>query len=222
MLRHINSAILGASLALAALTNAALAHPHVWVTYAAVIAYDKEAVIAIDHVWTFDEMYTAMAIEGLDKNNDGKYDRDELAELAQTNIDGLKDFDYFTFAKAGKDDLKFNAPQDYWLEYTGGILKLRFRTPLAQPLPATAPALSVSIFDPSFFIAFDPEKKDAVTLGAGAPKSCTAGFLEPKTGADADALKAQLLNDSFAKQLGQTMNIGSEFTKTIRVSCAKS
>ena len=222
MLRRIRTAIVGATLALTALGNAALAHPHVWVTYAAVIAYDKQAVTAIDHVWTFDEMYTAMAIEGLDKNNDGKYDRDELAELAQTNMDGLKDFDYFTFAKAGKDDLKFGPPQDYWLEYTGGILKLRFRLPLIQPLPASAGPLTVSIFDPSFFIAFDPEKTEPVKLAAGAPKSCTAAFLEPKTGADADALKAQLLNDSFAQQLGQTMNIGSEFTKTIRVSCAKS
>ena len=222
MLRHIRSAMIGASLTLTALTTAALAHPHVWVTYAAVIAYDKEAVTAIDHVWTFDEMYTAMAIEGLDKNNDGKYDREELAELAQTNIDGLKDFDYFTYAKSGKDDVKFAPPQDYWLEYNGGILKLHFRMPLAQPLPAGAEALTLSIFDPSFFIAFDPEKTNPVTLAASAPKSCKATFLDPKTGADSDALKAQLLNDSFAIQLGQTMNIGSEFTKTIRVSCAKS
>ncbi len=222
MLRHLRLAIFGTSLALTALTNAASAHPHVWVTYAAVIAYDKEAVTAIDHIWIFDEMYTAMAIEGLDKNSDGKYDRDELAELAQTNIDGLKDFDYFTFAKVGKDELKFGPPQDYWLEYTGGILKLRFRLPLAQPLPASAGPLDVSIFDPSFFIAFDPEKTNPITLAAGAPKSCKAAFLDAKTGADADALKAQLLNDSFAKQLGQTMNIGSELTKTIRLSCAKS
>ena len=222
MLRQIGLAFFSSGLALASLTSAAWAHPHVWVTYAAVIVYDKGAVTAVDHVWTFDEMYTAMAIEGLDKNNDGKYDREELAELAQTNIDGLKDYDYFTVAKTGENELKFAPPQDYWLEYTVGILKLRFRLPLAQPLPATAGPLDVAIFDPSFFIAFDPEKTDAVKLAAGAPKSCKAAFLEPKTGADADALKAQLLNDSFAKQLGQTMNIGSEFTKTIRLSCAKS
>ena len=42
-----------------------------------------------------------MAIEGLDKNGDGKYDRQELSELAQVNIDGLKEFNYFTVAKLG-------------------------------------------------------------------------------------------------------------------------
>ena len=55
---------------------------------------------ACSHKWMFDEFYTAMAIEGLDKNKDGVYDREELAELAKVNIEGLKDFAYFTFPGA--------------------------------------------------------------------------------------------------------------------------
>ena len=95
-------------------TSQALTHPHVWVTMKETVLYDKAAITGLQQAWTFDEIYTQQAIEGLDKNGDGKYDREELKELAQVNIDGLKEFEYFTFAKLGDKPLKFNPPVDYW------------------------------------------------------------------------------------------------------------
>ena len=222
MLKHVIRPLLGASLLWSALALPASAHPHVWVTYEATVVYDKGAIIGLDHVWTFDDMYTAMAIEGLDKNNDGKYDREELAELAKVNMEGLKDFDYFTYGNFGVAALKFAAPQDPWLEHKDGILRLHFRLPLTQPVLAEAEKFTFSIYDPSFFIAFEPDKKDPVKLASSAPKGCKIGFLEPQSGANSEELKAKLLNDAFAQQLGQTTNIGSGFTRTVTVSCAKS
>ena len=78
----------------------ALAHPHVWVTASATVLYEHNTITGLQQAWTFDEFYAAMAIEGLDKNNDGVYDREELAPLAKVNIDGIKEFDYFTYATA--------------------------------------------------------------------------------------------------------------------------
>ena len=98
-----------AALVLAGAT-AAFAHPHVWVTYETTVVYDKGTITGLDHVWAFDDMYTAMAIEGLDKNKDGTYDREELAELAKVNLEGLKDFDYFTFGKLGSEAFEVHAP----------------------------------------------------------------------------------------------------------------
>jgi ABC-type uncharacterized transport system substrate-binding protein len=222
MLKHPWRTLLGAGLVSAVLIAPLRAHPHVWVTYEATLDYDNGSIAAIDHVWTFDDMYTAMAVEGLDKNHDGKYDRDELAELAKVNMDGLKDFDYFTYAKLGTGELKFSAPQDAWLEHDNGVLHLHFRLPLEKPVLAEAAGFTFSIYDPSFFIAFDPDKTNPVKLASGAPKGCKIGFLDPQTGANSEDLKAQLLNDAFAQQLGQTTNIGAGFTKTVTVSCAKS
>lgn len=222
MLKHAMRALLAAAAFQAGLSAPARAHPHVWVTYEATLYYDAGSIAGIDHVWTFDDMYTAMAIEGLDKNKDGKYDREELAELAKVNMEGLKDFDYFTYAKLGTADAKFASPQDAWLEHENGILHLHFRLPLEKPVLAEAQGFTFSIYDPSFFIAFDPEKTNPVKLASGAPKGCKIGFLDPKTGANSEDLKAQLLNDAFAKQLGQTTNIGAGFTRTVTVSCTKS
>lgn len=205
----------------APLTAPAGAHPHVWVTYESTVVYDKGSLVAFDHVWTFDDMYTAMAIQGLDKNNDGTYSREELAELADVNMQGLKDFDYFTYAKLGEASVKIAGPKNAWLEHVNGILRLHFRVELEQPVLAEAPGFTFAVYDPSFFIAFEPEKTDAVKVAAGAPDGCKAAILEPKPAENSEDLKEQLLNDAFAQQLGQTTNIGGSFTKTITVSCGK-
>lgn len=106
------------------LTGPAVAHPHVWVAVETTVVYDKGTIIGLRHKWTFDELYTAMAIEGLDKNNDGIYSREELSELAKVNLESLKEFDYFTQMRLAGQPLKVSTPTEYWLEH-------------AAPRPAT-------------------------------------------------------------------------------------
>src|SRR5258705_11620002 len=108
--------IVGVAASLGVLVAPAAAHPHVWIIVETTLMFDKGAFTGLRHKWSFDQYYTAMAIEGLDKNKDGKYDREELAELAKVNIDGLKDFAYFTAASVAGQEVKFAPPSDYWLE----------------------------------------------------------------------------------------------------------
>jgi ABC-type uncharacterized transport system substrate-binding protein len=196
----------------------ASAHPHMWVTYELTVDYDQGTVLGVDHVWTFDDAYTAMALEGLDKNNDGKYDQSELAELLKVNMDGLKDFNYFTVAKLGTAELSFSPPTAAHLEYTNGILRLYFHLPLAKPVLSDADGLSFAVFDPSYFIAFEPEKTDAVKLAA-APQGCTATIIDPD--ATKNDEQAKRLGDAMAQQFGGAA-IGFGSYKTVAVSCKKS
>ncbi|HEY7670413.1 MAG TPA: DUF1007 family protein, partial [Hyphomicrobium sp.] len=55
---------------LLALPSGAGAHPHVWVSVEATVLYASGAIAGLQEAWTFDEFYTAQAIEGLDKNGD--------------------------------------------------------------------------------------------------------------------------------------------------------
>lgn len=188
-----------AALGLAFAASRAAAHPHVWVTMQETVLYDKGTITGLQQAWTFDELYTQQAIEGLDKNGDGKYDREELKELAQVNIDGLKEFSYFTYAKLGDKPLAFKPPENYWLDYTDkGILTLHFTLPLEQPISAEAPGFNFSVLDPSYFIAFEFVETDPVKLGASAPAGCKAAVHEPAEDAD-----TQKLSDAFANALGQ-------------------
>ncbi|MCB1505680.1 MAG: DUF1007 family protein [Hyphomicrobiaceae bacterium] len=197
----------------------AAAHPHVWVTVETTINYDNGTVTGFTHKWTFDEMYAAMAIQGLDTNNDGQYDRKELAELAQVNVDSLKEFDYFVFPKLGSTPVGLATPKDYWLEYKDGLLSLHLTTPLEKPVLAEAEGFNVAVYDPSFFIAFDFAQKDPVKL-ANAPAGCLAKVAVPKE----DEELAKKLAD--AAKVGVDGNVGTDLgfavAKTIQLSCPKS
>jgi ABC-type uncharacterized transport system substrate-binding protein len=201
--------------AVAAATPAS-AHPHVTVTHRATVVFEKGAIVAIDHVWFFDEFYSAMAVEGLDTNKDGTYSREELAELSKTNAEGLKDFDYFTFPTQGGNALKVATPTAYWSEYKDAQLSLHFRLPLEKPVVPDASAFQFSVYDPTYFIAFDIVKKDPVKLADGAPANCKIDVAVPKQEADA----AKKLNESFFEQLGGG-NFGLGLAKTVTVACSK-
>lgn len=194
----------------------AQAHPHVFVTVEATVAFENGAITGIEHVWTFDEFYTAMAVEGLDTNKDGKYSREELAELAKVNLEGLKEFQYFTFPTLADKELKLADPKpnSAWLEHTKDVLSLHFRVPLAEPVPTNTKGFAFSIYDQSYFIALEFAKKpDAVKLGEGAPKSCKLSVGTPKP----EGTVEKKLSDAFAQQLGGAS--GSGLAKSISVAC---
>ena len=132
--RALLSAALAASLAMACAQPAA-AHPHVWVSVETTLIVEQGSVVGVRHRWTFDELYTAMAIHGLDTNKDGIYSREELAELAQVNIDGLKQVGFFTFARLGAKALAVSSPKDWWMEYA---------PPPATSKPVQSPAAAVA------------------------------------------------------------------------------
>jgi ABC-type uncharacterized transport system substrate-binding protein len=149
---------------------AADAHPHVWVTLQAEILYGADgAMTAVRHAWTFDDMFSAYALQGTRHARKGQYTREELAPLAQTNVDSLKEYDYFTFARADGRKLKFSGPVDYWLEYKNPTLILHFTLPLQTP--ATPKAMQVEVYDPSIFVDFEFAKEAPVQL-SGAPPQC--------------------------------------------------
>jgi ABC-type uncharacterized transport system substrate-binding protein len=205
-------------LAILMTASPASAHPHMWITYELTVDYDNGMVTGVDHIWSFDDAYAGMALEGLDTNNDGKYDQKELEPLLKVNMDGLKDFNYFTVAKLGTEELAFSPPANARIDYANGVLKLHFHLALAKPVFADAQGLTFAVFDPSYFIDFEPEKTNAINLAA-APPGCSASLLDPDA-AKTDA-QAQKLGDSIAQQFGGAA-VGFGSYKTVAISCKKS
>ncbi len=202
--------------ALALAPRSASAHPHVFVGVETTVDYKDGKVSGLEHTWTFDDLYSADAVQGLDKNNDGTYSREELAELAKVNMDGLKEVNYFTFIRLGDKTLKLAAPVDPWLEYKDSILSLHFILPLEEPVPAEAPGLSFAIYDETFYIALTYADAKAIKLGEGAPPGCVATLIEPKPDEE-----AQKLSDAFSTELGGG-SYGATMSKIVSLSCAKS
>lgn len=192
--------------------NPAVAHPHVWVTTASELIYAPNgSVTAIRHAWTFDDMFSTYALQGTESKKKGVYTREELAPLAQTNVESLKGYGFFTFAKVDGQKQPFLAPTDYFLEYRDSALVLHFT--LAFKTPIRTKQLIVEIFDPSYFVDFALQKQDPIRL-VGAPASCTVAIQRPNDGtADAQKLgETNFLN-------GNNRNYGAMFANRITVGC---
>lgn len=191
--------------------GSAAAHPHVAVVVRAELVFAPDSkVAAVRHRWTFDEAYSAYAVQGLDTNKDGVFSREELADLAKVNAESLSEFDFFTVVKTDGKRQEFSTPRDYWLEHEAGRLTLNFTLPLRDPA-AMRRTLILDVADPTFFVDFSyADGSEAVAL-TGAPKSCTAQVTRPRK---PDLAQSRLGEDYFANA-----NMGLQFASKVIVAC---
>ncbi len=122
------------------------AHPHVFVGTKSVFVFEDGQLTALRYTWIFDEMYTATATEGLDTNKDGQFDASELAELLKVNVEGLKEFQYFTEAQLLGKTVTFGDAKDARLEVieldeAPGPQLIAGPTAAAEPAPAARPGV---------------------------------------------------------------------------------
>lgn len=217
LMRHVIGAVC-AFIAFAVMADAARAHPHVWIVAKSELVYAPDgSLTGVRHAWTFDDMFSAYALQGLETKTKGVYTREELAPLAQTNVESLKEFGYFTFAKTGaagsQKKQKFAEPVDYYLDYKDAALTLHFVLPLKAPVKAET--LAIEVFDPAYFIDFQLNEKEPVTL-VGAPAGCKLAIQRPT---DGTAQAQKLGEDMF--QSGDNSNYGAMFANKITVDCPR-
>jgi ABC-type uncharacterized transport system substrate-binding protein len=199
-----------ATLALA--TTGARAHPHVWVTVKSELVYAPDGTVTgVRHTWTFDDMFSSYATQGIEAKQKGAFTREELAPVAAENISSMKEFDYFTFAKADGKKTTFSEPVDYWLEFKDEMLTLHFFLPLSTP--AKAADLKVEVFDPEFFIDFELAQAEPVKL-AGAPTGCKLD-VTPRPD-PSGPVQSQRLSEAARNQ---PSSYGAVFANKIAVSC---
>jgi ABC-type uncharacterized transport system substrate-binding protein len=213
-LRAVGLAITMATVGLIGAVPHARAHPHVWVTVETEILHDaRDNITGFRHKWTFDEFYTSFAIQGMDKNNDGKYDREELKELAEVNITSLKEFSFFTFPKLAAHDVGQLAPHDYWVEHNDGMATLHFTLPLKQPVPkAKLKDFQFAVYDSTFYVAFAFAEREPVRLAAGS--GCKPEISKPEVQVPAKSLSQSIFSNS-----DNLMNFGQQYAETIRFKC---
>src|SRR5579863_7369642 len=193
--------------------TAAQAHPDVWIISTSELIYAPDgSLTGVRHAWTFDDMFTRGALQEVENKTKGVYTSEELAPLARINAESLKEFGYFTFAKADGKRAKFDEPVDYFMEYSDGALTLHFTLPLTAPVRPKE--FVIEVFDPTSFADFKFAEKQPVML-IGAPASCKL-----------DVQRTPMAGSPGAKASGQTVldhgedgDSGAVFTNRITVAC---
>ena len=212
MIPRILKALALAALAWPLTLGAALAHPHVYVTMKSEIVYDAEGrMTGIRHHWTFDDMFSSYATQGLEQKQKGVFTREELQPLAEVNITSMKEFDFFTEGKMNGKKVEFEQPKDYFLELKDQLLTLHFTLPLKQPVQTKI--VDLEIYDPLYFVAFEFDEKDPITL-KDAPPNCKLNTV--KLG---DTDKAKSLSESIFARPDPNNPFGAQFANKISVKC---
>ena len=153
---------------------------------------------------------------GSQQRTRGIFTRAELQPLAQVNIESLKEYAYFTYARINgrKDKNAFAEPIDYYLDYDpkDTVLTLHFTLPFKTPVKAKA--LQVEVYDPEFFIDFGFAEKNPVQL-VSAPAQCKLAIEKPSDGNFPASLR---LDKAFATSEAN-IGMGANFANKISVQC---
>jgi ABC-type uncharacterized transport system substrate-binding protein len=208
---------LATSAALVIGTAAARAHPHIWVTVKSELVYAPDGTVTgVRHAWTFDDMFSVFATQGIESKTKGEFTHEELAPLAEVNVTSLKEYDYFTYAKASGKRVEFeDPPAGYYLDFDpkDTVLTLHFTLPLKTPVKAKD--LALEVYDREFFVDFSFAEKDPVKL-VGAPAHCKLSIGKPQ---EMSAALTRQLSQLGADQRDPSLTVGAEFANKIFVKC---
>ena len=186
-MRQLSGLILMAFFALLLVgTGSALAHPHIFVDSAAKILFDDEGRFAgIENRWAFDEAFSAWVTQGLDVDGDSAISPAEMQELADENLLGLAEFQYYTFAGEGRTNLIFRPSGIGHMHMENGQAVLEFTIVPVAPYPIRS-TLEIEVTDPDYYVAFTFPESDGAKL-VDPPLGCTVEAHPPKPLNDEDA-----------------------------------
>lgn len=198
----------------------ALAHPHAWIKMQSDIVFNDQGLItAVNVSWTFDDGYAQVALDGIDTNGDGVYDPGELEPLTRENLDSLKDYNYFTYIRYDGKPQPIAAPVDAGQIYSENKLQLHFQVPLVTPLDPTKGDFVLKTYDPEFYIAFDYDQDEPVSVIGNMPKACRLVVKPVPTDAQLDQTKAMLATKGTDWKPPEDEDFGSLFAQPVTIAC---
>lgn len=194
----------------------ALAHPHVFVEMTAEVVFTSDGKLAgIRHHWKFDDMYSAFVTANLAQ--DGKDPSPgQMLPIAKTNVESLKEFDYFTAGKLNGAVVKFAEPTEYSMSYDGKdqTVTLHFLLPVETSVKS-GKTFVVQVYDPSYFVAFAFQRTNPASFEK-APPGCSISVNKPGSLSAADQKK---LADSAGTMDSPGEDFGMKLADSVIAAC---
>jgi nickel/cobalt exporter len=164
---------------LISLATPAAAHPHIFIDAKATIVFnDAGEVVGVRHAWTFDEAFSIWQIQGLDTDGDGVTSSEEMQGLADESMQGLAEYQFYTFAGEGKGTLPMASMDDARLVHENGRSTLSFGIEPQGPY-RIEDTLEVAVNDPEYYVAITFADASSVTL-ENAPAGCGVTMQPPR------------------------------------------
>jgi ABC-type uncharacterized transport system substrate-binding protein len=203
-------------------SQTALAHPHVWTDMRSLILLSADGLVTGVRVeWGTDPTYAKDALDGLDANNNGTYEAEELARLTAENLDALSTYDYFTVFRFNGEIQKNGKAGDGAQTYNAanGRLTLRFTIPLETPLDPHKGEIRLKIYDPEFYVSFEYMKVKPLLISQPLTAGCSANLMEVPQDPVAAQTKTLLSTKDKDWKPENGEDFGGLFAQPIVISC---
>jgi len=162
-----------------ALVMPAVAHPHIFIDAKVTVVFnDAGEIVGLRHNWTFDEAFSSWVVQGLDTNGDRETSPEELQPLADDNLKGLTEYDFYTYAGSPDNPLKLTADGDQRFVYENGHTTLTYGLTATNPQPM-AHRFELGVYDPDYYVAITFADASDVVL-ENAPAGCGVTLEPPK------------------------------------------
>lgn len=157
------------------------AHPHVFINDKITVIFGEGTLQGILLQWTFDDMFSAMILGDYDPQRTGKFDAARTKAVKEGAFDNLVSYHYFVALWIGKTPVnKFSIQQFTPSENEKKQLVYTFFIPVKVPVTPTEQAVLLTVYDDSYYVAFDLLHLSDVTVQAGTEVSTQLAIQKTK------------------------------------------
>ena len=115
--------------------------------------------------WAFDDMFSEMILTDFKPNADGNFTAKQTATIKSGAFDNLENYHYFLAFFIGKKPLKKIRIEQFTPSVVEGTkLVYSFFVPLNLPVTAEEQSVRVTVYDDTYFVAFDLMHADDVAV----------------------------------------------------------
>lgn len=146
---------------------AAYAHPHVFITSHVAVDFDGPALSRVSVSWTFDELFSQTIAVDYDKGKKGSFTPAEAEALKKGAFDNLRNYHYFLAFFVDGKRIALPPIRDFVPSLKDGRLVYSFSLPLELPITDAGRELRITIYDDTYYVAFDKLSAADIDIHSG-------------------------------------------------------
>ena len=147
----------------------AVAHPHVFVSNRMAVVFEDGELKGIEFSWTFDPMFSAMILHDFCPDADGTFSSGIIQAIKTNDFDNLENYHYFLAFFVGRQPVKKIHIQQFKPYVADGErLIYSFFVPLNLHASTALHTLRVTVYDDTYYVAFDLMSPSDVQIQGGA------------------------------------------------------